>query len=962
MGVFMAKTAEQIGAELAEQVKGDVRVDVYHRTAYSTDASIYRIVPLSVVMPRDEADVVAAVRYAAANGIPITARGAGSGLAGESLTGGIVLDVRRYMTAILETAPDGTWVRVQPGVVLDDLNRHLAKWGRKIGPDPSSGNRAVVGGVVANNATGAHSLQYGYISGHVTRLRTALADGAVCEFANGMRPQDCAEPAGRRLIEGCLELLGPNEELIRKAQPTTKRNRCAYMLDGAVRDGRVNMAQLLTGSEGTLGVFCEITLQTVAVAAVRALVQFEFSTFEAMAQAVPVIVKSGADACELMDKTLTKMARKALPQYQDILPDQCAATLLVEHSGADAETVRGKIAATTQAVGAMALRATNYFDDDRQGRLWKSRKDAVPLLNRDKGEAHPVAFIEDVSVDHRRLAEYMAGMEKISARYHFPVAYYGHAGDGELHIRPYLDLRKAEDVAAMRQIAAEVFELAWSLGGTVSGEHGVGLLRAAFVRRQYGDAYYDLLKGVKRLFDPAGILNPGKILNDDPEVMEQNLRAGALMAAAPFATELAFAPDAFRLEVEQCNGCGVCLATGPGRMCPVFRGLGGELASTRAKANLIGAWMANEKAGRPFDDAEIKQQLSLCVNCKMCSLECPAGVDVSKLVIEARTQLAKRTGFTAAEFMLIHNRWLSIAASTFAPWSNRVMGLSIVRWLLEKTVGLDRNRRFPLFERGAFVALARTALGQLEQIADPVDKAVYFVDSFANYNDHSLGRAVLEVLRRAGVEVVVPKQRPVPMPAFVYGDLEWTRKDMRYNLQHIEPFAATGYRVVCSEPSAALCLRDELSLIEESGQAKCVSRQTVELMGYLDELLKAHPEIRQRLKKDASAYAGKRIAYHTPCHLRPLREGALTVRLLKDLCGIEVRDLNGSCCGLAGTAGMQAKNRDLSAAIGKSLKAAIDDYQPDLILTECAACKMQIETLCTAQVLHPVQLLCESKP
>jgi len=542
------------------------------------------------------------------------------------------------------------------------------------------------------------------------------------------------------------------------------------------------------------------------------------------------------------------------------------------------------------------------------------------------------------------------------------VAYYGHAGDGELHIRPYLDLRKADDIAAMRQIATEVFELAWSLGGTISGEHGDGLLRAAFVRRQYGDAYYELLKGIKRLFDPAGIFNPGKILNDDPEIMGQNLRAAALMAAAPFATELAFAPDAFRLEVEQCNGCGVCLATGAGRMCPVFRGTGGELATTRAKANLIGAWMANEKAGQPFDDIEFKKHLSLCVNCKMCSLECPAGVDVSKLVIEARTQLAKRTGFTAAEFMLIHNRWLSIAASTFAPFSNWVMGLSIVRWLLEKTIGLDRNRRFPRFEKGSFISQARKALALSEKLADPVDKAVYFVDSFANYNDHSLGRAVLDVLRRAGVEVAVPWQRPAPMPAFVYGDLEWTRKDMRYNLQHIEPFAATDYRVVCSEPSAALCLRDELSLIEESPAAKVVSRQTAELMGYLDELLKAHPEIGPRLKLDASAYAGKRIAYHTPCHLRPLRDGQLTVRLLKDLCGVEVHDLNGGCCGLAGTAGMQAKNRNLSAAIGKSLKAAIDDYQPDLILTECAACKMQIETMCTMPVLHPVQLFCGRRP
>lgn len=955
----MDKTAEVIGAELAGLIRGDVRVDVYNRTAYSTDASIYRIMPQCVVMPRDEADVVAAVRYAAVNGIAIAARGAGSGLAGESLTAGIVLDMRRYMTAILETGPDGAWVRAQPGAVLDDMNRHLAKWGRKIGPDPSSGNRAVIGGVVANNATGAHSLLYGYIGEHVEKLRTVLADGTVCAFTNGMRAADCPEAEGRRILEGCLALLGPNEALIENAQPATKRNRCAYMLAGGGKDGAVNMTRLLAGSEGTLGVFTEITLRTVDVAAVRGLVQFEFATFETMAKAVPVIVQCGADACELMDSNVAKMARETLPQYHDILPIDCAAMLLVEHSGPDVETVRAKIAATTHAVGAQATRATEYLDADRQARLWKSRKDAVPLLNRCKGDAHPLGFIEDVSVDHRRLAEYLAGLTAISKKYNFPIAGYGHAGDGELHIRPYLNLRKAEDVAAMQQIAEEVFTLAWSLGGTISGEHGVGLVRAGFVRRQYGDAYYELLKGVKRLFDPQGILNPGKLISDDADVMVRNLRVDSLAAAVPFATELHFAPDEFRLEVEQCNGCGVCLATGSGaRMCPVFRGTSEELATTRAKANLISAWMAGEKNGRPFDDHELKQRLSLCVNCKMCSVECPAGVDVSKLVIEARAQLAKHTGFTAAEFTLIHNRWMSILASTFSPLSNWVMGLGIVRWGLEKTLGLDRNRRLPQFARGSFVRKAQAIAAQVKPAETPTDHAVYFVDSYANYNDHALGQAVLDVLQRAGVETVVPHQRPAPMPAFVYGDIERTRKDMRYNLAQVGPYAAMGYRVVCSEPSAALCLGRELSLIEESEAARGVSRQTAELMGYLDELMKAHPEVRDRLAIDASAYKGKRIAYHTPCHIRPLRDGGLTVRLMKELCGLEVRDLNSGCCGLAGTAGMQAKNRTLSASIGKALKAAIDDYKPDVILTECAACKMQIETLCNVPVMHPISIIC----
>lgn len=949
------KITERIGAELANRVKGQVQVDIFNRIAYSTDASIYQIVPQCVVIPHDEADIVAVVQYAAANGLPIAPRGAGSGLAGESLTAGIVIDTRQAMNAILETASDGSWVRVQPGVVLDDLNRHLAKYHRKIGPDPSSGNRAVIGGIVANNATGAHSLQYGYISNHIASVRTVLADGAVCTFTNAMRPDDCPEPTGRRLIEGCLLLLSPHQELIRAAQPATRRNRCAYNLQGAIENGRVNMAHLLTGSEGTLGIYTEITLNTVPVAPSRALVQFEFDTFEAMAQAVPLIVDTGADACELMDRRLAQMARAAFVQYRDVLPETAIATLLVEHSGENEKTVRNKIAATTKAVGALSSRASEYFDPTAQAKLWKSRKDAVPLLNRDKSDAHPLAFIEDVAVDPRHLDRYIAGLEVISKKYKFPMAYYGHAGDGELHIRPYLDLRNPADVAAMRMIADEVFALAWSLGGSVSGEHADGLLRAAFIRRQYGDAYYELLKGVKTLFDPNSILNPGKIINDDPNVMTQNLRAASLMSAAPFATELNFPPDAFRLEVEQCNGCGVCLATSPGaRMCPVFRGTGQELTTPRTKANLIAAWMAELERKTPLDDAALKQRLSLCVNCKMCSVECPAGVDVSRLVIEARAQLAKHTGFTAAELTLIHNRLLSILSSTFAPLSNWAMGLGVMRWLLEKTIGLDRHRRLPRFERGSFV---RKAQAMLTPIQSPIDRVIYFVDSYANYNDHALGAAVIDVLQRLGVEVAVPPQRPAPMPAFVYGDIDRTRKDVAYSLNHIAPYAQKGYRIVCSEPSAALCLGDEMSVIDNSEAAAVVSRQTIELMAYVEGLLASHPDLKDRLKIAPTAFSGKRIAYHLPCHLRPLRDGSLTIRLLSDLCGLEVYNLNSGCCGLAGTAGMQKKNRDLSAAIGQTLRTAIEAYKPDIILTECAACKMQIETLCDMPVLHPISVI-----
>lgn len=945
------KTAEVIGSELASLVNGDVRVDMFNRVAFSTDASIYRLVPLCVVMPRDEADVTAVVRYAAENGIAVAARGAGSGLAGESLTTGIVLDTRRYMDAIIETAADGSWVKVQPGVVLDKLNAHLSGWGRKIGPDPSSSNRAVIGGVVANNATGAHSLQYGYIADHIRSVRAVTSDGSVCAFGQQVAADESG-PAGR-LAKACMDLLKDRQELIETAQPATKRNRCGYTIQHVPDGASVNMARLLTGSEGTLAVFTEITLETVAVPEAAGLVQFEFTTFETMSQAVPVIVQCGASACELMDRTLMNMVLKANPSYRDIVPADCAATLLVEHTGASAEAVNEQLERTIEAVGALASGCQKVTDADRQARLWKSRKDAVPLLNRDKGPSHPVAFIEDVSVDHRRLSEYIAGLERIGRKHGIPMAYYGHAGDGELHIRPYLDLGRPEEVQRMRQIAEDVFTLAWSLGGTISGEHADGMLRAAFIERQYGKDYYELLKGVKRIFDPKGILNPGKIVCDDPDVMGKNLRAMTLTAAEGFQTELCFERDEFRFEIEQCSGCGVCLADGGlSRMCPVFRGTHEELGSSRAKANLLATWLAGEKAGAAFDPQELRKQLSLCVNCRMCSVECPAGVDVSKLVIEARAQLARTAGFTVTETALAHNRWLSTLGSAFAPLSNWVLSLPVARWVMEKTLGLDRTRRFPRFERGSFIRKAQKYLASQPAIENPRDRVVYFVDSFANWNDHALGFAVLKVLRKLNVEVAVCDQRPAPLPAYVYGDIRTARADMAFNLKHLEPYVRRGYKVVCSEPSAALCLKEELRLMIDGEAARQVSANTFELMDYVGGLPAQVP-----LPQTDNAPA-KSFAYHAPCHLKCLKPVHRSVDIL-NRAGFRVRDLKSGCCGLAGTAGMQRKNHDLTAAIGEPLKEAIEQSAADVIVTECAACGMQIGHLSGRPVEHPVKLLAQ---
>ena len=413
---MMKKAPTQLAAELAACIQGEAFADIIHRVAFSTDASSYRVVPQCVVAPRDVRDIVTVVRYAAQEGLAVTARGAGSGLAGESLGTGIVLAMARYLNRIVHIADDAETVTCEPGVVLDDLNKYLAPYGRKIGPDPSSANRATVGGCVANNATGAHSLQYGHMGQFVERLEAVLADGSVVEFVNAV---DVEQKTGGRvdsIARECWSLLTANQAVIDKALPESKRNRSGYNIATVCHDNKIDLARLLASSEGTLAIFSKITLRTVPLPKAKGLLQLEFDSLDRMATTVPVIVETHPTACELMEESLIDMAFDQLPQYRDILPAGAAAVLLVEHVGDSEAEVREKLEATDRAVGQRAGGRTIITSAADQARIWKSRKDAGPLLYRQRQRAHPAEIIEDVSVDHTRLADYIAGLKRLEKK------------------------------------------------------------------------------------------------------------------------------------------------------------------------------------------------------------------------------------------------------------------------------------------------------------------------------------------------------------------------------------------------------------------------------------------------------------------------------------------------------------------------------------------------------------------
>ncbi|MGD0785568.1 MAG: anaerobic glycerol-3-phosphate dehydrogenase subunit C [Sedimentisphaerales bacterium] len=949
---MVKKNSQQIADELSRLISGECMSDIFTRVAFSTDGSIYQIVPQCVVAPKSTEDIAAVVKYAGENNIPVVARGAGSGLGGESLTSGIMLDTTRFMNKIISTSADGGTVCCQVGVVLDDVNKHLAKFGKKIGPDPSSGNRAVVGGVVANNSTGMHSLKYGYIANFVEKIKAVLADGRIIEFVNDVGSGE------KKLSRDCFQLLNENADLIAKAQPETKRNHSGYNIAGIVHSGRIDMAKLLAGSEGTLAVFSEVTLRTVAIPKISAVIQFEFDSLDKMARAVPMIVDCGAAACELMGEDLIRIAREAFEQYHDILNPNSVASLLVEQTGEKVDEIKQKIEKTVLAVGDLCFDRKIVFDPVIQKRLFKCRKDAVPLLSRKKGLKQPVPFIEDVSVDNKKLAEYTAGLQRIGEKYKVDMVYYGHAGDGEMHVRPYLDLSDPADVKKMTDIAHEVFSLALSLGGSLSGEHADGLIHAAFMEMHFGKEYCDILRKLKQIFDPKNILNPDKIFSNNADIMTQNLRGGNKIIDERIKTELNFRPDEFKFELIQCTGCGACRSGEPAlRMCPVFRATGNEIYSSRAKANLLAAWAKGLLTEQDFESENFKEILASCLNCKSCVIDCPSGVDVSKMIMEARAQLAKKGGLSRAGKVLASNRYMSIFASAFAPISNIFMSIASVKQIMQKLTGIDSRRKMPRFGFSSFIKKANKYLAGLPKLENPIDKVAFFTDTFVNYNDHELGFAVIKFLRHNNIDVIVPKQRPAPLPAVVYGDIKTSRKDLEYNVKHLSDAVKKGYAIICSEPSAALCLKEDLRFFVDSEEANIVSKNTFELFDYLKSLVSQN-----KIKPPAQVRGlnHKRFIHHTPCHLIALERKPASIDILKQLAGIDVEELNGGCCGMAGTFGMQKKNYELSTQIGRKLAELIEKSDADTILTECSTCKMQIEHLTGKKTLHPIKILAKA--
>ncbi len=963
--------SERVQGDLRGLVAGEVRCDDLFCELFAGDGGIYEIRPLGVVRPRNTADVVTTVRYAADKRIPLHARGAGTGSAGGAIGPGLVIDFSRYLCRILKSAEDS--VRVQPGAVGERLGAHLRRNGRQFGAKAANGAAGTIGGMIAVDAAGSHWPKHGSTRRHVRRMQVVLADGHLIEAAREPLPagrSNDSDPRKRRLINELATLLHKNRGLIEKHRPKTPVDCCGYHLNGVLGEESLDLAGLLVGSEGTLALVTEATLATQPLPRHRGVALLLFDSLDRALQAVPRIGAHGPSACDLLDRRYLSLARQAEIRFDVLIPPQTEAILVVEQDGDEPGEVRDRLGQLVDEIRQerrLAFGSRRAFEPPEVDLFWRLAARIRPARGRLEGLARPVPVIDDIAVPTESLPDFLVRSQNIFKRHQVTAALWGHALQGQLHFQPFLDLTHPADVQRMRKIADELYDEVIILGGTVSAERGCGLVRTPFVQRQAG-ALYDVFREIKRLFDPGNLLNPRKIVDGRWSQFTRDLRPAVVSRRVEGATAAASGPpgrlrDLVELQlnwdpsrvvaaVDDCNGCGDCRTQSPGeRMCPLFRIAAAEESSPRAKVSLIRAVLTGRLDLTSLRSDEFKRIADLCFSCHMCRRECPSEVDIPRLVAEGKGAYVATKGLKPTDYVMCRLDGLAAAAGLFPAVSNWALGNRQMRWLLEKTLGIAQGRKLPRVVRSSF--LRRAARRRLTKPRRQRElKVAYFVDSYVNYHDPQLGEALLAILKHNSVAIYVPpKQKQAGTTAIAYGDLDFARRLAQHNTAILAEAIRQGYHVVTTEPAAALTLGREYLYLLDDDDARLVAENTSDACHYLWAV---HTQGKLRLDlKPIHATVG----YHLPCRLSALGVGTPGENLLGLIPGLSVHRIDAGCSGMAGTFGLKAKNYRTSLRMGWGLISALRDPSVQAGATECSACKMQMEQGTVKPTIHPVKLL-----
>jgi FAD/FMN-containing dehydrogenase/Fe-S oxidoreductase len=932
---------------LESELEGEVRFDTVSAALYSTDASVYQIRPLGVVLPKSREDLIRIVQICRRFRCPLTMRGGGTAQAGQSIGEGLIVDTSKYYNCILELNVAARWVRVQPGIVLDELNAALKPHSLRFAPDVSTASRATIGGMMANNSSGARSVWYGKTIDHVLEQEVILGDGSIAHF----RPRTPDEVTGNNLEAECYRtvqrLALECADEVERHFPKVLRRVGGYNLDEFTRAGAAfNLAKLMVGSEGTLGVVLEAKLNLVALPKAKAVIAVQFRELSEALAATPIILKHRPSAVEVMDRFIldhTRLSPNLQRLRETFVEGDPGALLCIEFYDDAASLLPPRLDALERELreGSWGYRYHKAFDPADQARIWSLREAALGLSMTMKEDAKSLSFVEDTAVAPEKLAEYIGRFLAIVAKHQTIAGVYAHASVGCLHVRPVVNMKTAEGIAKFEAIANEVADLVLEFGGALSGEHGDGLVRSPFMRKMFGPVLYEAFRTIKRTFDPEGIFNPGKIVDSPP--LTQNLRFGAGYVSPNPRTFFDYSEHGgMGGAVEMCSGLGACRKTLEGTMCPSYMATKDEADVTRGRANVLRLAMNGRLGDSALDDKGVHEVLDLCLECRACKAECPVGVDMARFKSEFLAGYWQTYGTPLHAKMLGNVRTIAKLGSRIAPLMNWASRTGPVRAINEQLFGIDSRRTLPDLSGKTFAARVKGR--------DPNGDVFLFNDTFTNYYDPEIGLAVWDVLASTGAKVALAPNHCCGRPLISKGLLAEAREQARRNTESLYGLATAGKKIVFAEPSCLSAVREDApSLLrgEEQRRAQIVAEACVLFEEYAAEMpLKLKPGPPQ-------------ILLHGHCHQKSMGLLPAAKSLLAKIPGATVIDLDAGCCGMAGSFGYSKDHFDLSRQIGErrlfpQIRAKAADAA---IVAAGTSCRHQIHDFTTATAVHPAILL-----
>lgn len=963
--------------KLAIAVEGELLFDSLYTSIYATDASVYREMPLAVCYPKSAADIKELIKFATEHKIGIIPRTAGTSLAGQCVGKGIVVDVSKYFDSIIKIDPEKRIAVVQPGVIRDDLNRRLIEHGLFFGPNTSTSNRCMIGGMAGNNSSGTTSIKYGTTRDRLLELKTILSDGSEAVF-RAVSPEEFQQKKKLETLEGRIykeiyEMLSPSQvqkEIKEKfPNPEIHRRNTGYALDELIstnifsEEGKnFNMCSLLAGSEGTLAFTTEITLQLDPLPpAHAAMVAAHFSTIEDCMLAVVPAMENPLYTCEMMDKVILDCTKQNLKYKENrfFIEGDPKAILMLELRSHSQEELQEQIKNLLQRLEDSRLAyALPVLLDEQIEQALELRKAGLGLLGNMVGDSKAVACIEDTAVALPDLANYILEFSGIMASHGQDAVYYAHAGAGEIHLRPILNLKNGEDVYLFRKITEEVAALVKKYNGSMSGEHGDGRLRAEFIEMMIGPQNYSLIKSVKTLFDPLNVFNPGKIVNTPP--MDTSLRYTPDRDEPVIKTLMDFSDSEGILRLaEKCNGSGDCRkpSESGGTMCPSYRATKDEKDTTRARANALREFLTHSDKPNRFDHEELKEVLDLCISCKGCKSECPSNVDMAALKSEFQYQYQKANGRTLRSRIFAANAQINSLASKFPGVSNFFFSNKITSSLTKKAMGVAEERSLPRISPVSLSKYYRKNKARLE-IKTPVKTVYLFNDEFTNHLDAHIGIDALELLRGLGYQVIILENVESGRSHLSKGFLEEAKELANKNVALFKDKISAETPLIGIEPSAILSFRDEyLRLCDDTTSAENIAKNSM----LIEEFIKKEIAL-GNIGEDSFTKEERRVKIHGHCHQKAMSNTAITFDVLNLPVNYKVTVIASGCCGMAGSFGYEAEHYEVSMKIGEqSLFPAVRKSTEDTIIAaNGTSCRHQIYDGTQRTAKHPVTVLREA--